>query len=674
MNKDLYQSVFGNIFLSTKVYDHVHQSHADKYPLRYDDIVDVGWMIKYGHVGLLREKIKNNSHLYVKPKDLFSIVAKKDTQIFIYLFERYKYYALSSYDVLMKWMLQTMVNNDVIKYLFQNGYAREIDDETVSLLDSDLVAWLLEFGHIEPSQQVVNELALNRRAKETRERQEKSALNNALLLDINKPTFKVPLDTEIWLSWQDQGEEMFFKMWDSLSSRIRVTDDLIYFHISRDLTDEEDDDDLEYDANVLNIAQHILEAACKIGSVKVIEFIVKKGYFLEVDSMISEHSHDFFKKLINKTLSRDEYKIIEKLTSVHIKKRDQDQDDYQDEDEDEDDYDYQFEGFIDKFEFLQACCQYGDAEKFNYFYTRFKIYLDLEYDGAQLFRDCLESGNNHMIRVLYSHNLFFHPQDKEVFLSLISQFSLGYLLEDVERTIAKDNSVYPTLLCRAIQCNDLFGVKYIFSKHKFDSLDFKIILQISSCQNLAIIDYINKNKSLCFTGQGLANKDDLFHGISLPRLSKLCTSNLPLAEYLIRENCYDISKLTPKQLPFVQLFFGNDHTITKLYGFRQMVYLFDHNNYSSIDPFINLLVSDSENWLKYFEYIYRNQHKFQSKPSFQSILDHIVANLNEQQNSRNQVQESKNQVDALLHKYGCVLNDGQHEHLVQHNNQSSLES
>ncbi|KAF2068555.1 hypothetical protein CYY_010121 [Polysphondylium violaceum] len=78
---------------------------------------------------------------------------------------------------------------------------------------------------------------------------------------------------------------------------------------------------------------------------------------------------------------------------------------------------------------------------------------------------------------------------------------------------------------------------------------------------------------------------------------------------------------------------------------------------------MNLLTNDSfDCWLNFFEYIYRNQHKFQTKPSFQSIFDHIVINLNQGYYR----QESEDKFEALVQRYGCVLNDSHYKYLVKH--------
>ncbi|KAF2073280.1 hypothetical protein CYY_005409 [Polysphondylium violaceum] len=99
---DRYRAVFTNIYLATKIYNTVHQIQIDRFPLKYHDIIDVGWMLKYGHVGLVREKIKRNEYLYNK------------------------YYALEYYDKGFDVVFEKLVNVDVVKYLFENGYARDL--------------------------------------------------------------------------------------------------------------------------------------------------------------------------------------------------------------------------------------------------------------------------------------------------------------------------------------------------------------------------------------------------------------------------------------------------------------------------------------------------------------------------------------------------------------------
>ncbi|KAF2068089.1 hypothetical protein CYY_010585, partial [Polysphondylium violaceum] len=152
MKIDSYRSVFRNVYLATKIYNTVHQIQIDRYPLKYDDIVDVCWMLKYGHVGLVREKIKRNEYLYVDPHHLFSIVANTDTQMFISLFEKNKYSALEYYDQGFERVFKKWVNVDVVKYLFQNGYARDLSNlDHLRLLDIKILSWLLENQWLKPT-------------------------------------------------------------------------------------------------------------------------------------------------------------------------------------------------------------------------------------------------------------------------------------------------------------------------------------------------------------------------------------------------------------------------------------------------------------------------------------------------------------------------------------------
>ncbi|KAF2068522.1 hypothetical protein CYY_010153, partial [Polysphondylium violaceum] len=435
-----------------------------------------------------------------------------------------------------------------------------------------------------------------------------------------------------------------------LTGRIRVLDnhDSIYFYYSQIYKDA-----------FIDIKSIILEAACQIGSLKILEFIYEKGITLKLSPTQASCSRKlFYGHTLSKTLSLEECKIVEKLSNGPDSER--------------------LVLIIRKLDVLYYCCVHGTVEKLNYFYPLFQHYLNREDLLLKLSKACIEYEQYHMIRVLNSYGLFV-SDNRIHFESLCSTSSIRYLLDDAERLIAntqeaeKLEELCLKLLLWAFRKNDLVGVKYIFSKHRFESfLDHEMLF----LQNPAIIEYINKNRSLCFTAQSsFANTGDLFSDTLYKELPYRYRINPPLMKYLIQEKCINLNKFTCEYKNYLEGFFSlndqstNQELIYQFPRFCEFVYLVDHKNYSSIDPFINILIDDKNrcNSDRYLEYIYRNQHKFQNKPSFQSAFDHMIINFNE-----NKLKQSSHLLHTLIFKYKCVLNDSHYHYLVKYNDGVTL--
>ncbi|KAF2070214.1 hypothetical protein CYY_008474 [Polysphondylium violaceum] len=360
-----------------------------------------------------------------------------------------------------------------------------------------------------------------------------------------------------------------------------------------------------------------------------------RGHSPQVHLAITEFEEDFFKNLLKKTLSHEEITIVVQKLCLQI-------------------------NWIH--EVLLYCCLFGSGDNFNALYPLLSKHLLLQRDVPPLLNACVESLEYHMISVLHGHGLMFSDY-REHFLELCENYPFTHLLDDVSRVIANaSNEKDRTVVCAfflssAIKHNDLVGTKYIFSQHKFDSLENKDLKELSSLKNLAIIDFINKNRSECFTFEALNNNyiQTLFNKIIDIEIRQNQPINVPLVEYLIQENCIDI-----KSFKDIQAFFDHNNGIQETYTFYQIVYLIDHNNYSSMDSFIDILI-DTVDWYKYLEYIYKNQDKFQTKPSFQTIFDHLIIDLT----SKN-LQQSKDKLETLVHRYKCVLNDSHYQYLVKH--------
>ncbi|KAF2073276.1 hypothetical protein CYY_005405 [Polysphondylium violaceum] len=164
MNKDLYSGVFNNKYLSTKIFNIIHEIQIDRYSLKYEDIVDVGWMFRHGHIGVAREKINSNNKqiLYIDHIDLFSIVANTDTNLFISLYEQNRYTA-REYLVRKKNVIfdstnikQQLKNKQVIKYLYDREFKDDILEQlVVAKMDPEVIEYLLEIGWFRVSSDLI---------------------------------------------------------------------------------------------------------------------------------------------------------------------------------------------------------------------------------------------------------------------------------------------------------------------------------------------------------------------------------------------------------------------------------------------------------------------------------------------------------------------------------------
>ncbi|KAF2074116.1 hypothetical protein CYY_004558 [Polysphondylium violaceum] len=147
----LYRCVFSNLYISTKIFTHVHQIQLNDYSLKYDVIVDAGWMYRNGHIKLLKEKINNtNIKLYVCNKELFSLIANADTCLFIVLFERTKDSALDYLDSKSAYddFLSNIRNKEVLVYLHKEGHLKRIKFKLVGRMRVDVVEYLVDTGYM----------------------------------------------------------------------------------------------------------------------------------------------------------------------------------------------------------------------------------------------------------------------------------------------------------------------------------------------------------------------------------------------------------------------------------------------------------------------------------------------------------------------------------------------
>ncbi|KAF2074826.1 hypothetical protein CYY_003851, partial [Polysphondylium violaceum] len=140
------------------IFKHVHQIQCNHYSLKYDDIVDIGWIHKHNHRGLLTDKLNSssdnsNNYLFIDGHYLFTTIANSDTELFITLFERFKYQVLGYYYSCQyddDWS-KKLNNIDVVRYLFDRGYGRDIWFIKIERIDINLLKYYLESQWLEPS-------------------------------------------------------------------------------------------------------------------------------------------------------------------------------------------------------------------------------------------------------------------------------------------------------------------------------------------------------------------------------------------------------------------------------------------------------------------------------------------------------------------------------------------
>ncbi|KAF2078132.1 hypothetical protein CYY_000603 [Polysphondylium violaceum] len=157
MMDQLYRSIFRNVYLSKQIFTQVSVIQQDDNSLKYDDIIEVEWMVEYGHIGLLSDKLHRGAVLFIeKLGDFkeFKALLEKDFEVFKIFYQRfYKYktyikderhnfYNSSFYEVIdtghleaVKWMCENKYahsekwpavtkNPEVLKYLVVNGWVK----------------------------------------------------------------------------------------------------------------------------------------------------------------------------------------------------------------------------------------------------------------------------------------------------------------------------------------------------------------------------------------------------------------------------------------------------------------------------------------------------------------------------------------------------------------------
>ncbi|KAF2070147.1 hypothetical protein CYY_008532 [Polysphondylium violaceum] len=734
---ELYRELFNNIFLSKEIFKHVHQIQMDQFhhSFKYNEIVDVAWMLKNGHVKLLLDKINNNKRnqqqqlLYVS-SNLFSTLSPYiDIETFVYLFEKNKYKQLVSYFSSSERKMDKS-QLEKIKYMYENGYGKEIDVKDFDILDTDISVfeYLVEKKRFQPMDPLVllEKIVLDfqfdhfKSMEKTRQlvndiidvifkhipsvpisiENAKHVINTLIdnptrdgIKKLIKSSFRGPVESnpiykrvcektlnqqesfkrqlaqqnyspglqsfdslfnkkaaKYWRSWAEKGEDEFFCLWEKYQSRIRVE----YGHIRFHTTQKNFDGHYDWDQSFLyrredDIAQCIEKVALVSGSLKIIDFINRKGCSLPHLSLDSIYYPRFYKKVMQKSLTQQDLDLIENMIGTEETK-----------------LTTRFET-LSKIEILSACCTIGHVEHFKYFFTRFQGSMD-DSDISQLFGLALSSKCSKIVKILESHGYKIIDK-RQRFMNKFSIYSgqhvsslIKYVAQYIEAT-AQDQKehVCLELLKSALEHNDNIGVKFLFNHHYYPSmLDDTMIDTYSKIGNMAIIDHIKNNSSKI----PVATVNKFF--VDLFIVSTNARNNLTLVSYLNDNDCLKTldQETKSKQLELMRPLFSTSNHVDARYGHVSMMHLIDSKNYVSIEPFIQAL-KEHPHQAVVIEYIYCNQNKFQEPVSFQPLFDTMIK-------ENKDLNKYIKMLGLLISRYGCKLNDTHFQHLAKYDDGLSL--
>ncbi|KAF2072440.1 hypothetical protein CYY_006252 [Polysphondylium violaceum] len=703
----LYRDVFANKYISRQIFRHVQEEQIDRYSLKYDDVVDMGWMVRYGHLGLAREKCRDkNKEYFISYKDLFSVVANADTELFVMCFEKHKYQLLGYYCEQPLMILDSdtkqeqIKNTEVIKYLYESGYAVDLSDLDVSVMDVSVVRYLLENGWLVATQEFL--MGLQEQVNCPKEMIELviqytplplSLSNSIKLLGQNilsphpnhfdllfphldqgatcftydtslnydqaialikvrsaqvsklwKVSEKLPFEIdqdckglpEEFYLWYDKGDDAFFSLLDGVSYIIAVSEDNIIFSPNDNDTQE------------IDMRDFIRKTCCIKASIHVIKFFFDQGYHMIFRLDQSQMDDMFFKELIKKTSDQDRSLIAQFTTD-------------------------NYEKIVTKKDVLKACCRYRHLENFHYYYQLWKDSLDTESLIPKLFKEAVDDRQVQKAIESYGYKLSdFHDSC----FSYLSLYSFRYHQDDLDRFLGKINDKRRLDLCcsefisRAFNQNNYPTMKYMFesNKFKFPPLDRYVYNILGSTHNLDLMDYISSNRSTCFINP----TDKIVNKFFACVFDEACQIlNLPLIKHLLAKYV-DIEKITKKQLKLISPYFGPNTEISAVIdNFNEFAFLVDKGTYTSIDPFIESLCQlfygeDQEDEdeevpqfntnLLFIEYLDKNL--VQQPVSFQPLFDRIICDLP-------LIHTYSPLLGALVRRYRCVLNDSHYPFLAK---------
>ncbi|KAF2078130.1 hypothetical protein CYY_000601 [Polysphondylium violaceum] len=149
----LYKSIFHNVYLSKHIYTLVHRLQQYDNSLKYDEIVDVVWMIQYKHVDLLMDKVKRNCLLsnVQYSKMIIPALVERDLEVFKIFYTKYIKYSYTFDEVDNKWcddtFEQVVATNSIeaIQWMCDNGLACELKVGSIdfSTIDPEILRYLL---------------------------------------------------------------------------------------------------------------------------------------------------------------------------------------------------------------------------------------------------------------------------------------------------------------------------------------------------------------------------------------------------------------------------------------------------------------------------------------------------------------------------------------------------
>ncbi|KAF2070212.1 hypothetical protein CYY_008473 [Polysphondylium violaceum] len=603
-NSILYKLIFNNLFLSKKIFYYLGQRPCvDGFYYKYDDIVDVGWMVRNGHLGLIRDKLRNknsNVHLYVDMEDLFSIIANKDTELFVGLFEKYKYYALQYYSrTIGRIPFSTTIldggrrqedkdlqlrNIQVIQYLFAHGHAIDLEYVKIWNLEIGTVKWLLESGWYKPTGRVFLNATVGLSpywgAKE------------AICID--------PQVYELKTEW---SQEMFHLVLQYMDLPIPTKDAKLII-----------------ESNLYYPTPSVFESLLSLfdPDVKKEIFCNKLTYTQAIDqiyrqqqeySRVTKKLNDRFSLIVDYPDQCDQVYAMwqpfidnQENSFLALWKR----------------YSHQISVSVDKILFnmngvdidigvfiLEVCFYQGNIKVLEFIHdTGYTIDNTNKHGHRNLLNDnfysmlskltsdqdratilklsnlqglglktnilmaccrCGHAENYNYYLFLFKDTLHIGPflldflktalKHKQYHMIKVigyvgcnnlvfQEFSFKHFLDRVQELVQSTpveqrDDLYQGLLSIAIKHKDMVSMKYIFQHYRIGSYDLNSVLSelaLSPC--LSMVDYIHRNQSLCFTNTSTAEfRESFFYKIF--ELSRI-NINLPLVEYLIVSNCIDI--------------------------------------------------------------------------------------------------------------------------------------
>jgi len=142
------------MYLCKKIFTSVHMIQRPYNSLCYNDIVEMDWMIKYNHIGLLKDKLKRTC-LLSGAKNLFPLI-NRELELFMVLYHQYKQIQIQQKQVIQQQELVShfeMVINynniSAVKWMCENGYAVELQEKNLVFskdTDPEILRYLITNG------------------------------------------------------------------------------------------------------------------------------------------------------------------------------------------------------------------------------------------------------------------------------------------------------------------------------------------------------------------------------------------------------------------------------------------------------------------------------------------------------------------------------------------------